>query len=297
MARDHARVNVTIWGDPSFRKLPPPAQHLYLALWTSPDLTYCGVHDWRPARLTGLAAGWTKEAIQAAADCLVARHFLVIDAETEEVLIRSWIRWDGLMKQPRMAISAVTAYASVASSTLREVVVHQFKREQSEHPDLACWDDKRVQEVLTHPSVSAKELPTPEDPFGHGFAHGFGVGLAQTHGKVSGSVSVPPTPAPAPAPYLHGLPADEPDDDDAAKASRRRPERPLPASWVPTAKHHEFANQHGIDIDAQAIRFRNHADTHDRRARNWDAAFRTWLSKAAEGAPQQRGTNSWLDNA
>lgn len=213
MARDHARVNVTIWGDPKFRQLPPAAQHLYFALWTAPELSYCGTHDWRPARLTGLAAGWTRDVVQIAADCLAARHFLVIDEDREEVLIRSWIRWDGLMKQPRMAISCITAYAAVASPTIREVIVHQLTEEKKRLPDLACWSDPRVQEVLAHPSVDPKTLPTPEDPFGDGVTHGFGdgvtsglglglgVGLPQTQGDVSGSVCTPPTPAPAPAPY------------------------------------------------------------------------------------------------
>src|SRR5690625_1904186 len=109
MARDHARINLDIWNDPDFRALPLPAQHLYLVLWTHPDLTYAGSIDWRPARLSGLTGGVDKAAIEEAADCLAARHFLVVDEETEEALIRSWIRFDGIMRQPRMAISCIRA--------------------------------------------------------------------------------------------------------------------------------------------------------------------------------------------
>lgn len=303
MPRDHARVNVTIWGDPAFRDLPPSAQHLYLALWTSPELTYCGTHDWRPARLSGLAAGWTRQDIDDAADCLAARHFLVIDHDREEALIRSWIRWDGLMKQPRMAISCVTAYAAVSSATLRQVIVHQLHGERDRQPTLTCWSDPRVQEVLTHPSVSAKDLPTPTDPFGDGFRDGFAPGLAQTQSKVS----VPPTPAPSPAttPSLPAAPdpGTDKDDDDAEKKSRRKPERPLPASWKPNARHYEIALEKDVDIEAQATAFRNHAETHDRRARDWDAAFRTWLNKAndMQGRPSRPsnprrdvGVDQWL---
>lgn len=224
MARDHARVNVTIWGDPNFRRLPPAAQHLYLLLWTSPELTYAGTHDWRPARLTGRAEGWTRADVEAAADCLAARHFLVIDNDVEEVLIRSWIRWDGLMKQPRMAISCTTAYAAAASDTLKAVIVHQLHAEKERQPDLTCWADPRVQEVLTHPSIDPKTLPTPDDPFGDGVGHGFRIDLAQMQGKVSGSVSVPPTPAPAPTPNSSppsaGKPA--PSSADAADEKNNR---------------------------------------------------------------------------
>lgn len=67
---------------------------------------------------------------------------------------------------------------------------------------------------------------------------------------------------------------------DDEKAPRRKPERPLPESWAPTARHREFALERGVDVDDAAESFRNHAATHDRRARDWNAAFRTWISKS-----------------
>ena len=203
MAREHGRVNVEIWSDPEFRKLPPAAQHLYLLLWTSPALTYCGTHDWRPGRLAALSSGWSADHITLVGDCLAARHFLVIDDDTEEVLIRSWARFDGLLKQPKMAVSYATAYAAVASEKLRAVLVHEAKKIREAHPDLACWRDKRVVGLLDHPSVSAKDSPTPEDPFGVEVGDGFALGLGQTQPRVSTRVSTPPTPAPTTSPTPH----------------------------------------------------------------------------------------------
>lgn len=196
MPRDHARVNVTIWTDPDFRKLPLVAQHLYFMLWTSPALSYCGVHDWRPGRIAALADDLIASDVELIGACLEARHFIVIDRDTEEVLVRSWARFDGLMKQPRMAVSYASAYAQVASPTLRSVLVYETERIKNDCPNMSCWADKRVAEILTHPSVSAKELETPDDPFGEGFTPG----LAQTAGGVSTRVYTPPTPSPTPTP-------------------------------------------------------------------------------------------------
>lgn len=193
MPRIFAKVNAGIWGDPDFRALPPAAQHLYLQLWTSPDLSFCGVHDWRPARLTGLSSGFSADHVRSVADCLSARFFVVQDEGTEEILVRSWARFDETLKQPRLAISYVNAYATVASPNLRAVLVHETAKMQKMWPELACWTDARVLEVLSHPAVSARALPTPDDPFGDGFGDGFALGLPQTQGKVWGSVSVPPT--------------------------------------------------------------------------------------------------------
>src|SRR5690348_13230577 len=90
MSRKFGSVNVEIWNDPAFRALPPAAQHLYLLLWTAPNLSFCGVHDWRPGRLTHLSTGFTEDHTRIVANCLTAHHFLVIDEATEEVLVRSW---------------------------------------------------------------------------------------------------------------------------------------------------------------------------------------------------------------
>ena len=166
MARDHARVNLGIWNDPDFLALPPEPQHLYLMLWTSPDLSYCGVHDWRPGRIATRSAGFTPERIKAASDCLVARHFLVVDEVTEEALIRSWARFDGLMKQPKMAVSYATAYRAVYSNNIRAVLAHELAKIRQQSPNLTCWNDNRVSQILEHPATSAKDLPTPADPFG-----------------------------------------------------------------------------------------------------------------------------------
>lgn len=87
----------------------------------------------------------------------------------------------------------------------------------------------------------------------------------------------------------------DPDGSDATpqKSSRRKPERPLPESWAPNAKHYQQAEAKGVDLTAQARAFRNHAATHDRRARDWDAAFRTWLDKAKPGTGTSTGRSPW----
>lgn len=65
---------------------------------------------------------------------------------------------------------------------------------------------------------------------------------------------------------------------------RRSPESRLPEAWEPTDTHRNKAAELRLDIDREAEKFRDHAAANDRRARNWDAAFRTWLTKAAEYA-------------
>jgi len=92
---------------------------------------------------------------------------------------------------------------------------------------------------------------------------------------------------------LTSLPAVPAGDDEVT--SRRKPEIRLPASWAPTVKHYELATERHVDIAEQVQAFRNHADTHDRLARSWDAAFRTWLTKATPtaAATPRTGSSIW----
>lgn len=272
MSADFRKINLAMQSDPDFRLLPPPAQHLYYVLWCHPELSYCGVVDWRPGRLGALAHGWGRDAVEEAAACLESRHFIVTDAETEECLIRSWVRFDGLLKQPRMAVSFANAFHATASNTIRGVIVHEATKLKEREPDLSGWGKDQVREVLTFPSVDPKVRATPKDPFGDGFGDGFTPSLAQIDPKVSLSVSVPPTTATATATKQTA----------ERGASRRKASRPLPSDWKPSTAHLAFADEHGIDLQAQSHKFRGNATAKDLRYANWDQAFRNWLDKAIE---------------
>jgi hypothetical protein len=207
MAREYSKTNVTIWNDDDFRALPFPAQHVYRMLWDHPQLSYCGVVDWRPAKLTAWSTGLTKAMLVELTDCLRARHFIVVDEETEECLVRSWVRWDGLMRQPRLAVSFANAYAALGSSTLRGAVIHEMKKLHDREPEAAGWSKPQVRAMFELPSIDPKALEVPEDPFADGFVCTLGSvssGVSETFGpnpaRRLGSVSVPPTPAPAPTP-------------------------------------------------------------------------------------------------
>lgn len=128
MARDHARVRADIWADEDWRDLPSLAQWLYLHLMSSPSLNFCGVTDWRPPRIAALAVELKADDVEYAAAWLEAYEFIVVDRETEEVLIRSWIKHDGLLQQPNMVKAMVKAHAAIGSGILRAVIVDQLER-------------------------------------------------------------------------------------------------------------------------------------------------------------------------
>lgn len=158
MAREYASIRVKVWGDDDFRALPCDSQLLYFTLVTLPNLSYCGVTDWRPKKLAALAPDWTPRRVEDAARELWERLYVVLDEDTEEVLVRSFIRNDGLMKQPRMAVSMVAAYRAVGSRMLQGVIVHELQRLHDEFPDLNGWHKPEALELLSGRAIDPREV-------------------------------------------------------------------------------------------------------------------------------------------
>lgn len=296
MPRDHARINVAIWQDPDFRELPPLAQHLYFVLWTHPDLSYAGVVDWRPGRIAALAGGWSVDGVNIAADCLEHRLFIVRDEATEECLIRSWARWDGLLKQPIMAVSFANAYAATASNDLRGVIVHEARKLREREPDMAGWEKPQVMQLLEMPSLDPRSRELPADPLTLDLTPTLTPDLTLGGGVrvnpcTNPSPKTPPTPTPTPTPLL------------PETRGRKRPLRALPDDWAPNENHAVKAKELGIDLARSAETFRNHALANDRRLVDWDRGFHNWLLKekpavtplrAVGGKPTHRQLNPWM---
>ena len=77
-------------------------------------------------------------------------------------------------------------------------------------------------------------------------------------------------------------------DRPTASKSRKRPAITIPSGWKPTTEHLTRALEAGLVLAGEVEKFRLHAETHDRRAANWNAAFTQWLIKATEYAEQNR---------
>lgn len=206
MAREYAQIKLAIWADDDWRDLSPGARYLYLTLLTSPTLTHCGTADWRPARIAALN-GMSVEDIEWAGAEMVSSLHLVIDEDSEEVLIRSFVRNDGLMKQPKMATAMATAHAGVASQVLRGVIVHELNRLRTDRPDLSGWNSERATELLGLRSIDPSTYP-----LGKGSGKGKWTPFSKGFGKGS------PTPAPTPAPTSSNQQTSEKSDADAPDA-------------------------------------------------------------------------------
>ena len=284
MTREYARVKLKIWADDDFRRLPDGAQALYFRLISSPTMNLAGVADWRPNRLAALTCGMTPELVRSNADVLIERGYLIVDEATEEVLVRTFVRHDGLIKTPNIAAAMVKDYAAVASTTLRGVIVHELRRLHDDEPEMSGW--RVAHELLTNASVNPSDMPSP---------------------KASEMPSPKASEMPYPIPSGNGSHIPHPtslnqqpasprfatDPAPSAARARRSPTKPIPEDWAPNEKHRERAVERNVDVEAEAEAFRLHAEANDRRIVKWDAAFMNWLLKSRPKPPEPPRDTLW----
>lgn len=139
MARDHARISTAILDDPDYLALNSVQQNLYLASILAKDLSWCGVTSYAPARFVGIASDITRPKVIQGLKVLEDKRFLVIDRDTSEILVRTYVRHDGIMKQPNVAKACAKAVNRVYSPLVRASIVTELARLWEENPEARGW--------------------------------------------------------------------------------------------------------------------------------------------------------------
>jgi len=91
--------------------------------------------------------------------------------------------------------------------------------------------------------------------------------------------------------------------EKTSSSPRRKPDTPLPADFRLTPEMSAWATEHllatpATEVSVETEQFKDHALAHDRRAKNWTAAWRTWMRKGDQmrrerTAPVVRVRQEW----
>lgn len=129
MARSEARVSVEIWAPGSdFTTLTLGAQWMYEFLLSQQDLAHTGVIALRARRWSRAARGLTVEAVEAYITELADSRYVVVDEDTEELLVRSLIRRDKIYRQPNVLRAAADQLPLVTSEVIRRALATELSR-------------------------------------------------------------------------------------------------------------------------------------------------------------------------
>ena len=92
--------------------------------------------------------------------------FIITDRATEEVLVRSFVKHDGLMDKWNLAAAMAREFTAIASQPIRGVVAHELGRLKADRPDYRGWTRPDVKKVLRRVAIAPADalrmtLPNP----------------------------------------------------------------------------------------------------------------------------------------
>lgn len=128
MARAFGRILSRIWDDRDFLALEAGPQRLYMFLCTQSNLNHAGLLPMTLRKWAKKATDQTPETIHRDLMALDAARFVVVDEDSEEVLIRSFVRNDDVWKMPRVMGSMVSGALEIESHRLRRVLLAEMER-------------------------------------------------------------------------------------------------------------------------------------------------------------------------
>lgn len=213
MARTQARLLVKLWDDKDFCRLSPGAQRLYMFLLSQPNLNHAGLLALTLTRWSRSSPGVTVDSLRADLAELEDADYVVVDEDTEEVLIRTLVRNDGIWKQPKVLLAMKSDAGEIVSPKLRYRFREELLKVDLTQLPASMKDDSKalisvtLVEVIdtlpdTHPDTPGEPLPI-DIPKGSGYPH--------TRGRAHASAS---TTTSTNLPQATGLAAiaDTPDD-------------------------------------------------------------------------------------
>ncbi|MGW3196263.1 hypothetical protein ACWDBD_17090 [Streptomyces sp. NPDC001118] len=315
MARGHGRILTSIWDDADFLVLDEREQRLYLFLISQPNLNHAGLLDLTLRRWSRKARGLTSAELEKTLQALEAARFIVMDDDTEELLIRSFIRNDGVWKQPKVMGAMVAGALEISSRRLRRALLAEVDRipleELSNEPGARGLSirtqvaehietlRKAFREPDPTPSGGGSRTPsetpsgTPSDTPSEGDSEGGPKG--STRGRAPASRAHSPAPAPAPAPTTVVVAVGDNTSGSSALAAERSDDRLAPIDTDGFSLNdgmRRWAQRDGysslVDVDYETAQFVSHFRANGQRRNNWNDEWQKWIRRAHKWAVERQ---------
>ena len=153
MARNYGNIATAIWQDPDFIALSVEAQRLYMLLITQHDISSVGT-------LAITLRRWSRMASNRPMDCLSNdlaeledKRFVALDWDNEELLVRTFVKWDGGHTNPKRLLSIRAAARAITSPITGPILAAEL-------------DSLGVEHGMTFSQVDSHSVadPMPTDP-------------------------------------------------------------------------------------------------------------------------------------
>lgn len=205
MAREHARILCSIWRpDSAFRKRTVAAQQLYFVILSQRELNNAGAIPLMVSKWSRCAEDSTTAHVEKYLAELIEHRYVLVDWDTEELLVRSFMRNDGILKHPYTRRSALRSVEQIESVALRrEAAAELIRIGHPEGVEVAMRLDPDGSSTThrdaigsttqtTHPDGFSTTTPTTD---GGGEGEGEGGGAPVPEDSGGGENKISPRPA------------------------------------------------------------------------------------------------------
>jgi hypothetical protein len=274
MARSYANFTTAIWRDDDFRSLTMAEQHCFMMLNTQADISAAGVLTMALTRWASRVAGCSQADIRGAIAGLESKGFLVVDEQTEEVLVRSFVRWDKGYNNFKRQPSIHDAADAIESPKLRQALAREFERLDAPKE---CVPE----------SYSQLEGLSDSHTDRHPDSHTDSPRVVVTEG-----VTTTDSPTLIPNSALR-VPAASGGPRDRARKRATRIRDDFAANGV-TPEMVTWARQHAPDVNGgyetqKFVDYWRGKSGKDATKTDWPATWRNWMRKAQEDTRPRRG--------
>lgn len=128
MARSYASIVTSIWRDEEFCNLSAGAQRTYFMLVSQPEISAAGVLALTVSRWSKTLPVGEREHLADWLNELADHSYICLDWDTEELLVRSFIRWDRGYNNPKRQPVIREAMGLVTSPDLQSVLRSESDR-------------------------------------------------------------------------------------------------------------------------------------------------------------------------
>lgn len=257
MAREFGQLDSIMWReDEDWRALPADAQWLYGLLISQSDLTAAGVLHLAVNRWRKMCADMTEERFREALTVLETHRFVLVDFDTEELIVRSFARRKTQWANPKRVGALRSAVAQMHSPMLRQALANELHRVAKTVDGLPEPSTDGMTEPL------AVRLVEPEP-----------IGLADVS-TTTGSREQPET-------------GDGRRERGDASPKRRPQKRatPVPDIFPVTDRMRRYVGEHNIPNEVAKIetdRFLSYHRSKGNTFKDWNAAWQNWMGRVAE---------------
>ena len=124
--RNYGNIATAIWQDLDFRGLTMNAQRTYMLIITQHNISSVGTLAVTLQRWARMARDASLDALSDGLAELDAARFIAIDWDEEELLVRTFVKWDGGHTNPKRMLSIRSAAKAVTSPILAPILAYEL---------------------------------------------------------------------------------------------------------------------------------------------------------------------------